>query len=126
MGGYPGPMDTPSPIRAVSGDDQRAAVRMMSDRVLLRVPESDGERRTKTGLLIPATAASVSRRCIWAEVVATGPHVRQLETGDLALIQADSGLEVEIRGDEYLLVREREVHAVAAERVEGPATGLYL
>ena len=114
-------------IRAVTGSDDKAApIKVLSDRVLLRVPEADGERRTKTGLLIPATAASVSKRCIWAEVVAVGPHVRQIESGDRALIRPEAGLEVEIRGDEYLLVREREVHAVAAERVEGPQTGLYL
>ncbi|HVL81169.1 MAG TPA: co-chaperone GroES [Actinomycetota bacterium] len=120
-------MNDPSAVRAVAGDDHRSApIKVLSDRVLLRVPEADGERRTKTGLLIPATAATVSRRCIWAEVVAVGPHVRQIEAGDLALILPESGVEVEIRGDEYMLVREREIHAVAADRVPDPGTGLYL
>ena len=34
--------------------------------------------------------------------------------------------EVELHGREYVLLRERDVHAVAARRVEPDATGLYL
>ncbi|HVE92937.1 MAG TPA: co-chaperone GroES, partial [Actinomycetota bacterium] len=89
-------------------------------------PGADGERTTKGGLLIPATASSVSKRCIWAEVVAVGPTVRQIESGDQVLMLSDSGLEVEIRGEEYLLLREREIHAVASQRLDGSGTGLYL
>ena len=37
----------------------------------------------------------------------------------------DSGFEVEIRGDEYLILRERDVHAVASEDSDG-GSGLYL
>ena len=37
----------------------------------------------------------------------------------------EAGWEVEIRGDEYLILRERDVHAVASERDAGQ-TGLYL
>lgn len=99
---------------------------MTSDRILVRAPGADGERTTKGGLLIPATASSVSKRCIWAEVVAVGPTVRQIESGDQVLMLSDSGLEVEIRGEEYLLLREREIHAVASQRLDGSGTGLYL
>lgn len=99
---------------------------MLSDRVLLKLKGEDGERKTRTGLLIPATAAASIRKCIWGEVVATGPHVRQVESGDHVLILPETGYEVEIRDEEFLLVREREIHAVAAERVEPQGTGLYL
>jgi chaperonin GroES len=51
--------------------------------------------------------------------------VRNVEAGDRVLLLPDSGIEVEIRGEEYLLVREREIHAVASERAD-PGTGLYL
>ena len=101
------------------------SVRMMADRILVRRPGDDGERRSKAGLLIPATAASVSKRGLWADVVAVGPHVRSIEPGDRDLLLPDSGIDVENRGDEFLLVREREVHAVATDRVDG-GTGLYL
>jgi chaperonin GroES len=115
-----------SHIRPVArSQEELKSVRMMADRVLVRRPGEDGERRSKGGLLIPQTAATVSKRGLWAEVVAVGPNVRNVETGDQVLLLPDTGIEVEIRGAEYLLVREREIHAVASERDE-PGTGLYL
>jgi len=98
---------------------------MMSDRILVRRPEDEGERRSKGGLLIPATAATVSKRGLWADVVAVGPSVRSVEVGDRVLLLPDSGIEVEIRGEEFLLIREREAHAVASDREEATG-GLYL
>jgi chaperonin GroES len=98
---------------------------MMSDRILVRRPEEESERRSKGGLLIPPTAATLSKRGLWADVVAVGPSVRSVEAGDQVLLLPDSGIEVEIRGEEYLLIREREAHAVASEREE-PTGGLYL
>jgi chaperonin GroES len=116
---------TPRAVRPVQANEPLQAVRMMSDRVLVKRPEEDGERRSKGGLLIPATAASVSKRGQWADVVAVGPNVRNVETGDRVLLLPDSGIEVEIRGEEFLLVREREIHAVASDRGDA-RTGLYL
>ena len=34
--------------------------------------------------------------------------------------------EVEVRGDDFLILRERDIHAVAAKRLEVGGTGLYL
>ncbi len=104
--------------------DAVQAVRMTADRILLRIPPEE-ERTSKGGLLIPATAASVNKRCIWSEVIAVGPNVRSIETGDNVLHLPDGGLEVEIRGEDYLCLRERDVHAVASTRTDG-GTGLYL
>jgi chaperonin GroES len=114
----------PSKIRAVDTTEAGQSITMTSDRVLVRKP-SEAERSTKTGLLIPATAASVNKRCIWSEVVAVGPNVRAIQTGDHVLHLPDGGLEVEIRGEEYILLRERDTHAVASSRTES-GTGLYL
>jgi chaperonin GroES len=115
----------PAPSPPPDEGDALKAVRMMSDRILVRRPEEDGERRSKGGLLIPPTAATVSKRGLWGDVVAVGPSVRSVEVGDRVLLLPDSGIEVEIRGEEYLLIREREAHAVASEREE-PTGGLYL
>jgi len=113
-------------VRVVPGSGEALkAVRMMNDRVLVRPPGTEEERRSKGGLLIPATAASMNKRGVWAEVVAVGPNARMVEEGDEVLLLPDSGIEVEIRGEDYLLVREREIHAVATER-EDPGSGLYL
>lgn len=111
-------------IRAVTSDDFGQSVRMTSDRVLAR-KAAEGERQSKGGLLIPATAQSVNKRCVWSEVVAVGPNVRSIEAGDQVLHLPDGGLEVEIRGEDYVLLRERDVHAVASTRLDG-GTGLYL
>lgn len=112
-------------IRRIGTTEAGQSIRMTADRLLVRKP-ADGERSTKTGLLIPATAASVNKRCIWSEVVAVGPNVRAIEVGDNVLHLPDGGLEVEVRGDEFILLRERDIHAVASDRAEGGGTGLYL
>jgi chaperonin GroES len=97
---------------------------MLSDRVLVQIPQAEGERRSRAGILIPATA-QVSKRLVWAEVVAHGPHVRNIEPGDQVLFNPEDRYEVEVRGEEYLILRERDIHAVASERNDG-GTGLYL
>lgn len=100
------------------------SIRMTADRILVLPSQEHGERKSRAGILIPATA-NVERRLVWAEVVAVGPTVRNVEEGDRVLFAPDSGYEVEIRAEEYLILRERDVHAVASERGEGQ-TGLYL
>lgn len=97
---------------------------MTADRLLCRPSAEAGERKSRSGILIPATA-NVDRRLVWAEVIQVGPTVRNLEAGDQVLSAPDAGFEVEIHGDEYLILRERDVHAVASKR-EGGQTGLYL
>lgn len=89
----------------------------------------DGERRTRGGLLIPATAAQAPKRCVWGDVKLVGPDVRHVRQGDRVLFLPQVGLEVEIDGDEYLLLRERDVQAVAlSPSTDGrdPSTGQYL
>ena len=96
---------------------------MLHDRVLVSM-EHEGERKSGGGILIPATAA-VGRRLSWAEVVATS--VRQVEIGDRVLFDADDRHEVDLQSKDYVLLRERDIHAIAARRVEDDgATGLYL
>ena len=102
----------------------RRHVAVLGDRVLVAPPET-AERQTRAGILIPATAQSVDRRGIWGEAIGVGPHVRQVQTRDEVLYLPDDAIEVDVQGDQYLIVRERDVHAVASTRRED-ATGLYL
>ena len=104
--------------------DPRLPVRMLHDRLLVRA-ESDGERRSGGGLVIPATA-TMGRRLAWAEVVAAGQHVRQVEVGDRVLFDPEDKAEVELHAATYVVLRERDLHAVAAPRVTDGGTGLYL
>jgi chaperonin GroES len=97
---------------------------MTSDRILVQIPSPDGERRSRAGILIPATA-QLSKRLTWADVIAIGPNVRQFRVGDKVLFNPEDRFEVEVQGEDYLILRERDVHAVATNRVDG-GTGLYL
>ncbi len=110
---------------AVPTPSERLPVKMLNDRILVEMPGEDGERRSSGGILIPATA-QVSRRLAWAEVKATGPNVRTMEIGDQVLFNPEDRYEVEVRGNDYIILRERDVHAVAAERLDQGPTGLYL
>lgn len=93
----------------------------------MSVPD-DGERRSRGGLLIPATAASAPKRCVWAAVTLVGPDVRHVKTGDRILFLPQAGLEVEINGQDYLLLRERDVQAIASpsDGKEHLSPGQYL
>jgi len=105
--------------------DSGLPIRLLHDRVLVRMEGSEGERRSTAGIVIPATAA-VGKRLAWAAAVAVGPNVRSIVSGDRVLFDPDDRSEVELHGRGYVLLRERDVHAVAAERVEPDSTGLYL
>jgi chaperonin GroES len=106
--------------------DTKTPIKMLHDRILVELDREAGERRSSGGIVIPATAAMGARRLSWSRVVAVGPHARSVEVGDRVLFDADDKAEVEVGGDVYILMRERDVHAVAAERVAEEATGLYL
>jgi chaperonin GroES len=68
----------------------------------------------------------MGRRLVWAEVVAAGPNVRAMQPGDQVLFNPEDRYEVEVRGEDFVILRERDVHAVAAQRLEEGSTGLYL
>jgi chaperonin GroES len=105
--------------------DSGLPIRLLHDRVLVRLEGAEGERRSTAGIVIPATA-SVGRRLSWATAVGVGPNVRSIVVGDRVLFDPDDRSEVELHGSAYTLLRERDVHAVAASRVEPDGTGLYL
>ncbi len=98
---------------------------MLNDRILVAAGAGEGERRSTGGILIPATA-QVGKRLAWAEVVAVGPNVRAMERGDRVLFNPEDRYEVDVRGRDYIILRERDVHAVASERLNQASTGLYL
>jgi len=104
----------------------KTPIRMLHDRILVQVDQDAGERRSSGGILIPATAAMGARRLLWCRVVATGPHARAVESGDRVLFDPEDKAEVEVHGETYVVMRERDVHAVAADRLGGADTGLYL
>lgn len=99
-------------------------LRMMTDRVLVVPSNQEGERATRGGLLIPATAND-DRRLRWGEVVAVGENVRHVKIADRVLYAPDAGFTCEISGEDYLLLRERDIQAISQQDDSLPP-GLYL
>lgn len=98
---------------------------MLNDRLLVQLDDEAAERRSSAGIVIPATAV-VGKRLSWGDVVAAGQHMRQVQVGDRVLFDPDERGEVELTGQTYLLLREKDVHAVAEPAAGGEGTGLYL
>lgn len=101
-------------------------VRLTGDRLVVRTPDG-GERTSSGGLLIPATAIPAPKRLTWGDVQLVGPDVRVASTGDRVLFLPSSGLEVELDGEDLVLLRERDIQAVAtAGATSDRAPGQYL
>ena len=109
---------------AVPKAEPASKVRLTADRVLVRMPD-ESERKSKAGLVIPATAVAPLKRCVWSEVVLVGPDTRNVKPGDRVLFLPHSGLEMDVDGEVYLLLRERDVQAITSDRVDREA-GQYL
>jgi chaperonin GroES len=102
------------------------SITLTGDRLVVRDPD-EGERKTATGLLIPATAVPAPKRLAWGEVTLTGPEVRVAKAGDRVLYLPSSGLEVELEGADYVLLRERDVQAVSTAELDADrGSGQYL
>ncbi|NCX59643.1 MAG: co-chaperone GroES, partial [Actinobacteria bacterium] len=71
------------------------------------------------------TGARLDARSSNGVQVALGQSVRAAEVGDRVLFSPDDRYEVEVGGSDYIMLRERDLHAVAASRIEA-STGLYL
>jgi chaperonin GroES len=99
-------------------------IQMLHDRVLVRLTPEEGERRSTGGIVIPATA-QMARRLAWGDVLGVGTNVRNVKVGDRVLFNPDDQFEVEVHGQTYLVMRERDLHAMASERTDH-GTGLYL
>ena len=99
-------------------------VQMLHDRVMIKSEKDSGERRSTGGIVIPATVEQ-ENRLVWGEVCGVGHHVRIVKAGDRVLFHPGDQYEVEIQGENYLVMRERDLHAIASERPEH-GTGLYL
>lgn len=105
--------------------DGSLPIKLLHDRVLVREDDDGRERRSSGGIVIPATA-QLGRKLSWAKVVSVGPNVRSVENGDRVLFEPEDRGLVEIQAVSYVLLRERDIHAVAATRHSNDGTGLYL
>lgn len=104
--------------------DSKLEIQLLHDRLLVHMPTDEGERRSSGGIVIPATA-QMARRLEWGDVLGVGNNVRNVKVHDRVLFNPEDPFEVEIQGKAYLVMRERDAHAIASERTEH-GTGLYL
>jgi chaperonin GroES len=105
---------------------EKTPIKMLHDRILVEIDRESGERRSSGGIVIPATADMGGRRLVWSRVVAVGPNARSIEAGDRVLFDPADLAEVEVNGEVYVVMRERDLHAVASDRLGDSPTGLYL
>jgi chaperonin GroES len=105
---------------------EKTPIKMLHDRILVEIDRESGERRSSGGIVIPATADMGGRRLAWSRVVAVGPNARSIEAGDRVLFDPADLAEVEVNGEVYVVMRERDLHAVASDRLGDSPTGLYL
>ena len=115
------PDTTPNP-------DGSVPIKLLHDRVLVRVDDGEGDRRSSGGILIPATAA-VGRRLMWARAVATGPNVRTIEVIPARLTGDDIPAVLEVRGEVFMRLEDfatLNAGLVAAGREELTGLGLFV
>ncbi|SNT08957.1 chaperonin GroES [Micrococcales bacterium KH10] len=98
---------------------------MLHDRLLVLPEQDHAERHSAAGLVIPATAEG-PKKLTWGTVAAAGSNVRQVEVGQRVLYDPEDRAEVEVVGKHYVLLREKDLHAVWRDQAAAPNPGLYL
>lgn len=94
-----------------------ASIKPLSDRVL--VQPDDAEEKTESGIIIPDTAKEKPQR---GTVVAAGPGKIEngtkidltVKKGDKILYGKYSGTELNLDGEEYLIMRESDILGIVS------------
>lgn len=86
-------------------------VKPLADRVLVKPAEA--ETKTAAGIIIPDTAKEKPMK---GEVIAIGAGKKDepmtVKVGDLVLYGKYSGTEINIEGNDYLIMRESDIYAI--------------
>ncbi len=86
-------------------------VKPLADRVLIKPAEA--ETKTAAGIIIPDTAKEKPMK---GEVVAAGSGKKDepmtVKVGDKVLYGKYSGTEINVDGQEYLIMRESDIYAI--------------
>ena len=86
-------------------------VKPLADRVLVQPAEV--EEKTASGIIIPDTAKEKPMR---GTVVAAGPGKKDepttVKVGDTVLYGKYSGTEIQVEGQDYLMMRESDIFAI--------------
>jgi len=91
-------------------------IRPLHDQVIVK--RKDAENKTTSGIIIPDTAKEKAQE---GKVIAAGSGVRKedgtlvpldIKKGDLILFGKYAGTEVKIEGEDYLMMKERDIFGV--------------
>ena len=86
-------------------------MRPINDRVVVK--PAPAEEKTKGGIIIPDTAKEKPQR---GEVVAVGPgkdgNLMTVQVGDTVLYGKYAGTEIQIEGQDLLIMRESDILAI--------------
>ena len=86
-------------------------IKPLADRVLVRPAEA--EQKTASGIIIPDTAKEKPQR---GEVLAVGKGTKDNEmtvkVGDQVLYGKYSGTEIEIDGEQLMIMKESDIYAI--------------
>jgi len=86
-------------------------VKPLADRVLVQPAEA--EEKTASGIIIPDTAKEKPMR---GTVIAAGPGKKDeptaVKVGDTVLYGKYSGTEIQVDGNDYLMMRESDIFAI--------------
>jgi chaperonin GroES len=91
-------------------------IKPLADRVVIK--PSQAEERTKGGIILPDTA---KEKPVIGQIVAVGPGkvtddgkkiALEVKVGDKVLYGKYSGTEVNVDGEDYLIMREADIFAI--------------
>lgn len=89
----------------------KVSIKPLADRVVVQPAEA--ETKTAGGIIIPDTAKEKPQR---GKVVAAGPGKKDepvtVKVGDTILYGKYSGTEIQIDGQDYLIMRESDIFAI--------------
>ena len=89
----------------------KVKIRPLADRVL--VAPAEAEQKTAGGIIIPDTAKEKPQK---GTVVAVGPGKKDepitVKEGDIVLYGKYSGTEIQLDGDNYLIMKESDIYAI--------------
>lgn len=90
---------------------KKLAIKPLADRVVVK--PQPAEDKTKSGLIIPDSAKEKPQK---GEVLAVGPGKKdeptELKVGDSVLYGKYAGQEINIEGEDYLIMRESDIIAI--------------
>jgi chaperonin GroES len=89
----------------------KVKIKPLSDRVL--VAPAEAEQKTAGGIIIPDTAKEKPQK---GTVVAVGPGKKDepmtVKAGDSVLYGKYSGTELQLEGENYLIMKESDIYAI--------------